>query len=244
MLRTKNWGKEKKIGDLILYWTLAEALEWRQKQHSVSIQHAFDELRTVLSPKHAKRGRRWLVWASGIQAGWRPTKGWRSGTLPPYRPLEDPNHPPVHCRDAYPIPAKEWPELVLSSVDEVAIGKLDYAHERTIAWHDVHLPRDELISVWLPLIDALGAMPQERAIVPDAATATRQEPSARAPGISANAQRHYDDAIALDPEFDRKHGGIAKVVRALAKGHKAGGPTIRRDLNRVLRIKKGMNVQK
>src|SRR5436190_20172986 len=157
MLHTKNWGKEAKFGDVIVWWTPGEALAWRQKYGHISIEEASNELSLVLSPKHAKRGGRWLVWASGIQAGWPPTKGWRAGKLPPYRPLEDPNHPPVHHPEAYPIPAEEWPGLVLS---DIATGKFDYAYERTPAWQDVQFPRDELIQVWRPLIGDLAAKPE------------------------------------------------------------------------------------
>src|SRR5262249_30259201 len=150
MLRTKNWGRTKKIGDLILWWPLAEAIAWRQKHGAISTQDAFDELRIVLSPKHAKSDGHWHVWASGIQAGWRPLKGWRSANRPDYQPFINPDHPLVHHRDAYPIPAEEWAKLCLSSIAELSAGKLDYAHERTLAWTDVHLPHDELISAWLP----------------------------------------------------------------------------------------------
>src|SRR5437879_8686191 len=142
MLRTKNWGKEEKIGGVILWWTLAQAFDWRQKHRAISVQQAFDELRMALSPERAIRGGRWLVWASGIKTGWRPTKGWRSGNLPAHEPFRD---PPAHDPKADLIPVDEWPELVLASgsVEEIAAGKLDYARERTPAWRDIHFPRDE-----------------------------------------------------------------------------------------------------
>ena len=158
MLQIKNWGKSTKIGDVIIWITLMEALNWRRKHGpDISNDQAFNELRSICSPEHAKAGEQWLVWASGKQTGWRPTCGWRSANLPEYRPFED---PPVHDRDALPIPAEQWPDLGLSSPEGITTGNLDWAYERTPAWGDVHFPRDELIAVWRPLFGKQRTRPK------------------------------------------------------------------------------------
>ena len=155
VLHAKNWGRNKEIADVIIWIPLADALSWRRKHDpKISNEEAFNELRNVCSPTHAMDGEQWLVWASGNESGWRPMLGWRSANLPEYRPLENPDHPLVHHPDARPIPASEWPDLALSAAEENAAGNLDYARERTPAWADVHFPRDELIAVWLPLIES------------------------------------------------------------------------------------------
>lgn len=218
MLNMKNWGRARKIGDVIIWWTLAEFLAWRQKQAPISTQDAFDELRIVLSPKYANSAGHWHVWASGIQAGWPPIDGWRSGERPEYQPFKNPEHPLVHHREAYPIPAEEWAKLCLSSVEEIEKGKLDYARERTPAWEDVRLPRDELIAVWLPLIEnALLSGPEENG------STSKREARTKA------KKQMYETWLSLVPEFCFKENGRRRsrdeIAEKIASDPRAIDPT-------------------
>jgi len=236
MLQTKNWGRSKRIGDVILWITLAEALSWRRKfDPDISTDQAFDELRAVCSPQHAKDGDHWRVWASGKSAGWRPMQGWRSGNLPEYRPLEDANHPPTHHPEAHPIPTEEWPNLALPSPEDIDAGKLDYEYERTVAWVDVRFPRDELIVVWRPLIGHLGrCSPQgaggkethkrRRGRIPQTFNRVKQE-MARDIQIGARDPRDM-----LEKEWEKTYGASRDTCRrALAQAVLETSPLDNRD---------------
>jgi hypothetical protein len=84
--------------------------------------------------------------------------------------------------------------------------------------------------------DVLAAKPQASSVAePNEASPPT---AAQSPGISAHAQQHYDDAFRLYPDFHKEWGGISKAARAVAKGDMAKFSAIRRDLGRVLKVKR------
>jgi hypothetical protein len=122
----------------VTYWSLAEAIDWRCDWPNASRTIAFDELRDLCAAGHARA------------IGWRTMDHPRGFKPFPdgYQPFRDP--PPSSESMFEDIPAKEWPELFINKLD----NQLYWDKTRLPVWMSVELPKHELVSAWLSIIDS------------------------------------------------------------------------------------------